>query len=80
MVDDISHEGLRALLREEGASFQRMKTWKASQDLDYAVKKARVEHLYRSPTARVVPSLANQRSSSAWTYADPGTMPRRVRG
>lgn len=26
VVDDISHEGLRALLREEGVSFQRIKT------------------------------------------------------
>ncbi len=26
VVDDISHEGLRALLREEGVSFQRLKT------------------------------------------------------
>src|SRR5260221_13571853 len=46
VVDDISHEGLRVLLREEGVSFQRLKTWKNSTDPDYAVKKARVEHLY----------------------------------
>jgi transposase len=46
VVDDISHEGLRMLLREEGVTFQRLKTWKASRDPDYAVKKARVEHLY----------------------------------
>ena len=46
VVDDISHEGLRVLLRQEGVSFQRVKTWKASKDPDYAVKKARVEHLY----------------------------------
>ncbi len=26
MVDDISHEGLRVLLRQEGVSFQRLKT------------------------------------------------------
>ncbi|WP_192810138.1 hypothetical protein [Actinomadura rudentiformis] len=45
MVDDISHEGLRVLLRDEGVSFQRMKTWKTSKDPEYAVKKARVEHL-----------------------------------
>src|ERR1700747_1797866 len=41
VVDDISHEGLRVLLREEGVSFQRVKTWKASTDPDYAAKKAR---------------------------------------
>jgi len=46
VVDDISHEGLRALLREEGVTFQRIKTWKASKDPQYAAKKARVEHLY----------------------------------
>ena len=32
MVDDISHEGLRILLREEGVTFQRLKTWKGSTD------------------------------------------------
>jgi len=26
VVDDISHEGLRMLLREEGVTFQRIKT------------------------------------------------------
>lgn len=34
LVDDISHEGLRILLREEGVSFQRVKTWKTSRDPD----------------------------------------------
>jgi transposase len=46
VVDDISHEGLRVLLREEGVTFQRLKTWKASKDPHYAAKKARVEQLY----------------------------------
>ena len=46
MVDDISHEGLRVLLREEGVTFQRLKTWKASKDPRYAEKKVRVEQLY----------------------------------
>jgi len=32
VVDDISHEGLRVLLGEEGVTFQRLKTWKASTD------------------------------------------------
>jgi transposase len=36
VVDDISHEGLRVLLRDEGVSFQRIKTWKSSKDPDYA--------------------------------------------
>ena len=46
VVDDISHEGLRVLLRQEGVTFQRLKTWKASKDPQYAEKKARIEHLY----------------------------------
>nr|WP_243639638.1 helix-turn-helix domain-containing protein [Streptacidiphilus pinicola] len=36
VVAEISHEGLRVLLREEGVSFQRVKTWKTSRDPDYA--------------------------------------------
>src|SRR5689334_7200905 len=55
VVDDISHEGLRTLLREEGVSFQRVKTCKASKDPDYAAKKARVEHLYAIADREVVP-------------------------
>jgi transposase len=55
VVDDISHEGLRALLREEGVTFQRLKTWKASTDPDYAVKKARIEHLYAIADREVIP-------------------------
>jgi transposase len=39
VVDDISHEGLRALLREEGVSFQALKTWKVSNDPDFEAKK-----------------------------------------
>src|SRR5690242_1400298 len=38
VVDDISHEGLRAVLREEGVTFQRLKTWKASKDPRYQAK------------------------------------------
>jgi len=55
VVDDISHEGLRTLLREEGVSFQRVKTWKASSDPCYEAKKARVEHLYAIADREVVP-------------------------
>src|SRR6202451_711604 len=35
VVDDISHEGLRVLLRKEEVSFQAVKTWKQSTDPDY---------------------------------------------
>src|SRR5215831_15507109 len=55
VVDDISHEGLRMLLREEGVSFQRLKTWKASKDPHYAAKKARIEHLYAIADGEVIP-------------------------
>jgi transposase len=46
VVDDISHEGLRVLLREEGVSFQRLKTWKVSNDPDFEAKKNRILELY----------------------------------
>jgi transposase len=52
VVDDISHEGLRVLLREEGVSFQRLKTWRSSTDPDCAVKNARIEHLYAIAAGR----------------------------
>lgn len=55
VVDDISHEGLRVLLRDEGVSFQAVKTWKASADPDYEAKKARVEHLYAIAGREVAP-------------------------
>ncbi len=46
VVDDISHEGLRVLLREEGVSFQVIKTWKQSNDPDFEEKKTRILELY----------------------------------
>ena len=55
VVDDISHEGLRVLLREEGVTFQRLKTWKGSKDPRYAEKKARIEHLYAIADRQVSP-------------------------
>jgi hypothetical protein len=55
VVDDISHEGLGVLLREDGVSFPRIKTWKTSRDPDYAAKKARVEHLYAIADGEVIP-------------------------
>jgi len=46
VVDDISHEGLRAVLRDQGVSFQVIKTWKVSTDPDFEEKKNRVLELY----------------------------------
>jgi transposase len=56
VVDDISHEGLRVLLRAEGVTFQRLKTWKASKDPHYAEKKARIEQLYAIADRQAVPA------------------------
>jgi transposase len=55
VVEDISHEGLRVLLREEGVTFQRLKTWKASKDPRYAAKKERIEHLYAIADREMAP-------------------------
>ena len=46
VVDDISHEGMRDLLRKEGVSFQVIKTFKQSNDPDYEAKKNRVLGLH----------------------------------
>jgi transposase len=55
VVDDISHEGLRVLLREEGVSFQRLKTWKVSNDPDFEAKKNRVLELYAIADGHATP-------------------------
>jgi transposase len=55
VVDDISHEGLRVLLREEGVSFQRLKTFKVSNDPNYEAKKNRVLELYAIADGRAAP-------------------------
>jgi transposase len=46
VVDDISHEGLRQLLHEEGVSFQAVRSWKRSNDPDFEAKKNRILELY----------------------------------
>lgn len=46
VVTDISHEGLRQLLREEGVSFQALRGWKRSNDPDFERKKNRILSLY----------------------------------
>jgi transposase len=56
VVDDISHEGLRVLLRDEGVTFQRLKTWKTSKDPKYQEKKARVEQLYAIADREAAPA------------------------
>ena len=39
LIPDISDEWVRRLLRREGVSYQRTKTWKESNDPDFEVKK-----------------------------------------
>jgi transposase len=56
VVDDISHEGLRVLLRDEGVTFQPLKTWKSSKDPKYQEKKARVEQLYAIADRETAPA------------------------
>ena len=46
VVTDISHEGLRGLLREEGVRFQAVRTWKRSNDPDFEAKRDRIMELY----------------------------------
>jgi hypothetical protein len=43
------------LFREEGVTIQRVKTWKSSQDPQYAAKKARIEQLYAIADREAVP-------------------------
>jgi len=59
VVEDISHEGLRTVLREEGVTFKRLKTWKASKDPHYQEKKARIEHLYAIADRTVTPGAGD---------------------
>jgi transposase len=52
VVTDISHEGLRQLLREEGVSFQALRTWKRSNDPEFESKKNRILELYEIADGR----------------------------
>jgi transposase len=61
VVDDISHEGLRTLLRDEDVSFQAVKTFKASTDPDYDAKTARVLELYAIADGLVEPGPGDPR-------------------
>jgi transposase len=59
VVDDISHEGLRALLRDEGVSFQVIKTFKQSNDPEFEVKKNRILELYAIADGRADPGTGD---------------------
>ena len=57
VVTDISHEGLRQLLREEGVSFQALRTWKRSNDPEFEAKKNRILELYEIADGLTDPGL-----------------------
>lgn len=86
VVTDISHEGLRALLHEEGVSFQAVRTWKRSNDPDFEAKKNRILELYELAErggATVICldefgplNLQPQPNGRAWA---PRKKPRRIR-
>src|SRR3954462_282207 len=59
VVDDISHEGLRVLLRKEEVSFQAIKTWKQSTDPDFEAKKNRVLELYDIAECKAEPGTGD---------------------
>src|SRR4051812_47472823 len=51
VVTDISHEGLRQLLHHEGVRFQAVRTWKRSNDPNFAAKRDRIVELYKLAAA-----------------------------
>jgi hypothetical protein len=55
VVDDISHEGLRAVLREEGVSFQASKSLKQSNEHYFEAKKNRISSSTTLPTGKSQP-------------------------
>ena len=72
VVEDISHEGLRELLRAEGVSFQAVKTWKSSADPEYAAKKARIDQLYAIADGETAPAAGGAEAVSASAGAADG--------
>jgi transposase len=67
VVDAISHEGLRVLLREEDIFFQRIKTWKTSRDPNTPPRRPASNTSTPSPRARSCPRKASPKSCSAFT-------------
>jgi transposase len=75
VVDDISHEGLRILLREEGVSFQRIKTWKTSRDPDDGEPEV-VFCLDEFGPLNLQPHPGRQWAERGGQHKDPGREPR----
>ena len=86
VVTDISHEGLRGLLREEGVRFQAVRTWKRSNDPNFQAKRDRIVELYalaKAGEAVVICldefgplNLQPQAGGKSWA---PRAKPRRIR-
>jgi transposase len=86
VVTDISHEGLRKLLHEEGVRFQALRTWKRSNDPHFEAKKNRILELYALAEAGAAVvicldefgplNLQPQPGGKAWA---PRAKPRRIR-
>jgi transposase len=73
VVDDISHEGLRVLLREEGVSFQRIRPGRPPATPTTRPRRPVSSTCMRSPTARSYPMTASPTSCSAWTSSGRST-------
>ncbi|GGT59246.1 hypothetical protein GCM10010271_73220 [Streptomyces kurssanovii] len=67
VVDDIGHEGLRILLREDGVSFQRLKTGRPPATPTTRPRRPASNTSTRSRMAKSYPRRASPKSSSAWT-------------
>jgi transposase len=67
VVDDISHEGLRQVLKDEGVSFQSIKTVTQSNDPDYEPKKNRVLEVYDVAEGRAAPGRDDPVGCFLWT-------------
>jgi transposase len=86
VVTDISHEGLRGLLREEGVRFQAVRTWKRSNDPNFEAKRDRIVELYALAAAHQAVvicldefgplNLQPQPGGKSWA---PRAKPRRIR-
>ena len=85
VVTDISHEGLRQLLREEGVRVQAVRTWKRSNDPNFEAKRDRIVELYALADGEAVVicldefgplNLQPQPGGKSWA---PRAKPRRIR-
>ncbi|MEO5900791.1 MAG: helix-turn-helix domain-containing protein [Ilumatobacteraceae bacterium] len=90
VVGDISHEGLRSVLREEGVSFQVIKTFKPSNDPDFKhkhrpaflafVKSLRSLHPVEIPIAIVLdnfgPHLSTKKDQRVGKWAESNNVER----